>query len=149
MKITLHSLQQTNEVAQILADMIKPPFVLFLKGSLGTGKTQFTQFLAKGLNITTQVNSPTFVFMKIYEESTRLVHMDAYRLEGVSEPIGLLDECDDHTIVVVEWPQHLNEDIKPDMILTFEIIGENTRLLYIETNHPLGMKWRDYVATRY
>lgn len=148
MKITLHTLQQTQEVAHQLGLMVKPPFVLFLKGSLGTGKTHFTQHFAKGLNVQAHVNSPTFVLMKIYEDNVRLVHVDAYRLEGVSEPIGVLDECDDETILVLEWPEYLNEEIKPDMTLTFEIRDENSRYCMIETTHPIGVKWRDYVATR-
>ena len=148
MKITLHTLQETQEVAHRLGQMIKPPFVLFLKGSLGTGKTHFTQHFAKGLNIQNHVNSPTFVLMKIYEEDVRLVHVDAYRLEGVSEPIGIQDECDDESILVVEWPEFLNEEIKADMTLTFEIRDENSRYCVIETDHPIGLEWSNYVATR-
>lgn len=149
MKITLHTLQETQEVAHRLGQMIKPPFVLFLKGSLGTGKTHFTQHFAKGLNIQTHVNSPTFVLMKIYENDVRLVHVDAYRLEGVSEPIGVQDECDDESILVVEWPEFLNEEIKPDMTLTFEIRDEHSRYCLIETDHPIALQWSNYVATRY
>ena len=149
MKITLNDLQATQEVAKKLGQMIIPPFVLFLKGSLGTGKTNFTQSLAKGLNIKTHVNSPTFVLMKIYEGELRLVHVDAYRLEGVSEPIGVQDECDNESVLVVEWPEYLNEEIKPDMVLTFEILDEHSRSCLIETNHPIGLEWSDYVATRH
>lgn len=148
MKIILNDLQETQEVAKKLGQMIKPPFVLFLKGSLGTGKTNFTQSLAKGLDVKTHVNSPTFVLMKIYEGELRLVHVDAYRLEGIDEPIGVQDECNDESVLVVEWPEFLNEKIIPDMILTFEILDQNTRSCLIETEHPIGLKWRNYVATR-
>ena len=147
MKITLNDLQATQEVAKKLGQLITPPFVLFLKGSLGTGKTKFTQSLAKGLNIKTHVNSPTFVLMKIYEGDLRLVHVDAYRLEGVDEPIGVQDECNDGSVIVVEWPEFLNERIVPDMILNFEILDQDKRSCLIETSHPIGLKWINYVAT--
>ena len=40
--------------------------VVGLSGDLGTGKTTFTQFIAKNLGIKTKVKSPTFVIMKRY-----------------------------------------------------------------------------------
>lgn len=40
--------------------------IVGLYGDLGTGKTTFTQAIAKNLNIKRKVNSPTFVIMKKY-----------------------------------------------------------------------------------
>lgn len=148
MILTSHSPEETSELAFNLGRLIQPPFVCFLHGELGTGKTLFTQALAKGLGIKGHVNSPTFVFMKIYEGQPRLVHVDAYRLEGVDEPIGILDELDQDTVMIIEWPQYLNEDIKANMCISLEYIDDQTRILNIDSDHHVMESWRAYVATR-
>jgi tRNA threonylcarbamoyladenosine biosynthesis protein TsaE len=149
MKLTSKSPEETSQLAYNLGRLIQPPFVCFLEGELGSGKTLFTQALAKGLGIKSHVNSPTFVFMKNYEGQPRLVHVDAYRLEGVEEPIGILDELDQNTVMIVEWPKYLNEDIKADMSISIEYIDDQTRILNINSQHPVMESWRAYVATNY
>ena len=88
--------------------------VIGLFGDLGSGKTTFTQALARELGVTEDVTSPTFVIEKIYflkdnqkpaENSLRLtktnhsenippifeklIHIDAYRLESGAELANL------------------------------------------------------------
>lgn len=148
MKIRTHSSEETQTLGQHLGRLIQPPFVMFLQGDLGTGKTLLTQSIALGLGIQEHVNSPTFVLMKSYEGKPRLVHVDAYRLEGVDESIGISDELDTSTIMIIEWPQHLNEDIKSDMMIRLDYIDETTREITFESNHPIMEEWRSYVASR-
>ena len=85
-------------------------FVVALNGDLGSGKTTFTQLLAKQFGVTETVNSPTFVIMKHYPievaDYRHFVHIDAYRLESVDElaVLGfaeLLQQKD--TIICIEW----------------------------------------------
>jgi tRNA threonylcarbamoyladenosine biosynthesis protein TsaE len=85
--------------------------VIALHGDLGAGKTTATQIIGKILGITENMQSPTFVIKKIYQTNnpvfTRLVHMDAYRLEGESniELFRLDDDFSDpNTIIIIEWP---------------------------------------------
>src|ERR1700739_2778621 len=69
--------------------------VVTLSGDLGAGKTTFVQAAANALGIEENVTSPTFVIEKIYQLPKksdvrhrffkRLVHVDAYRLEGPAE----------------------------------------------------------------
>jgi len=146
MKIRTHSSEETQALGQQLGRLIKPPFVLFLQGDLGTGKTLLTQSIALGLGIQEHVNSPTFVLMKIYEGKPRLVHVDAYRLEGIEESIGISDELDSNTVMIIEWPQYLNEDISADMMIKLNYIDETTREITLESHHPIMEQWRSYVA---
>jgi len=147
MKIRTHSSEETQALGQQLGRLIKPPFVLFLQGDLGTGKTLLSQSIALGLGIQEHVNSPTFVLMKIYEGKPRLVHVDAYRLDGIEESIGISDELDSNSVMVIEWPQYLNEDISADMMIKLNYIDETTREITFESHHPIMEQWRSYVAT--
>ena len=147
MKIRTHSCEETQALGQQLGRLIKPPFVLFLQGDLGTGKTLLSQSIALGLGIQEHVNSPTFVLMKIYEGKPRLVHVDAYRLDGIEESIGISDELDSNSVMVIEWPQYLNEDISADMMIKLNYIDETTREITFESHHPIMEQWRSYVAT--
>ncbi len=109
--------------------------ILALEGNLGAGKTTFVQSFARELGVKDVVQSPTYVLMKTYplelsgasatvnKKFTKLVHIDAYRLESPEEFDALRpDEFlnDPHALVVVEWPQKLGDRLpKPDMTLTF------------------------------
>lgn len=88
--------------------------VLALEGEVGAGKTTFVQTLAQTLGVREVVTSPTFVVMKLYETSdpyfTRLVHIDAYRIESDIEmqPLHFIDMlADPHTLICIEWPEHI------------------------------------------
>ena len=109
--------------------------VLALEGDLGAGKTTFVQTLARELGVADVVQSPTYVLMKSYslqlsgpeattnKKFTKLVHIDAYRLESPEEFAALRPEeflADPECLVVVEWPQKLGDKLPvPDMTLTF------------------------------
>ncbi len=90
-----------------------------LSGELGAGKTAFTKAVAKVLGVEGVLSSPTFVLEKIYELPEkalfrRLVHIDAYRLEGGSElaPLGF-DEImsDAGNLVFLEWPEKVTDGL--------------------------------------
>ncbi len=81
--------------------------VLALIGELGGGKTTFTKGLAAGLGVKDYrlVTSPTFVLKQVYEGARRILHYDAYRLQGERELLSLGFEEDLATgaVVVIEW----------------------------------------------
>jgi tRNA threonylcarbamoyladenosine biosynthesis protein TsaE len=100
-----------------------------LYGELGTGKTTFTQLIAKELNIKKKVTSPTFVIMKKYKihpyptssllrgrkgEGLKkfgyLFHIDAYRLKNEKELLHLgWDEIigNKEHLIFIEWPERV------------------------------------------
>lgn len=67
--------------------------VVALDGELGAGKTTFVQGFAIGLGVKDRVVSPTFVFVRRFPISCEgfrdFFHVDAYRVEGAGEPVGL------------------------------------------------------------
>jgi tRNA threonylcarbamoyladenosine biosynthesis protein TsaE len=118
-KIITNSEKETFSLAKKLAEKAKGGEVYALSGDLGAGKTVFVRGFAKGLGIKRNVNSPTFVLMKIYpikkhETIKHLCHIDAYRLRSARdlEAIGALDyfgkkDC----VCFVEWPENVKNTL--------------------------------------
>ena len=113
--------------------------VLALHGDLGAGKTTFTQALASVLGVTETVNSPTFVIQKQYDTAnsmwSRLVHMDAYRLDSDTDltPLRLSEViADPDVLLVVEWPEHIAAVLPSDTVhIYFTVVDAETRALQI------------------
>ena len=142
-KILSKSLEDTSRNArELLSSLSKKEaknkdsaLVIGLSGNLGSGKTAFVKAVAVALEITESVTSPTFVIEKIYESKgspwTRLVHIDAYRLESARELEVLnFEELveDPNNLILIEWPENVKE-ILPDDTQTIkcEFVSETER----------------------
>lgn len=129
--------------------------LITLSGELGTGKTNFVQALAAELGISERVTSPTFVIQKEYTITpsqaqvklggrpyTRLVHIDAYRLNSLAdlELLGWKDLLsDDTTLIALEWPERVEGvfSYNPRFDLTFSHVSERVRnILFNEQELP-------------
>lgn len=119
--------------------------VVGLSGDLGAGKTAFTKCVASILGITEVVTSPTFILEKVYiiprgsivdELFTKLIHIDAYRLEGGKEMRALDWDAlllDEHNLILLEWPERVSDAMPKDMIkLSFNYVSEGVRSIVIE-----------------
>ncbi len=119
-----------------MAKILPSGKIICFSGDLGAGKTTFIRGLAKGLNITDVVQSPTFNIMKVYFKGDRpLIHIDAYRLADVNIDIGL-DEYIGYEsgITVIEWPDYIKELI-PDGAISISIshLGNDKRKIDIDS----------------
>lgn len=152
-EIISHSIKETEKTAKDWLDSLSKvddptimgegATVVTLNGHLGSGKTTFTQSVARALGIAENITSPTFVIMKIYDipkgvglsqladKFKRLVHIDAYRLER-GEELGALDfesvVADPGNLVLIEWAENVKDGL-PDEVkkIDFEYVGENER----------------------
>ena len=118
--------------------------VLALSGDLGAGKTTFSQSVARALGVRENVISPTFVIMKSYEFTggknlkgfSRLVHIDAYRLDSDTELLKLgWNEliADPQNLILVEWPEKVAEIIpKNAHKISLSHVSESTRQIRID-----------------
>lgn len=106
---TFPTLDALQRFAKRLAVQLNPGMVVTLSGPLGVGKTTFVQAIGHALGIQGRMVSPTFTILKIYPYSQgRLLHMDAYRLEGTAA-IGLEEESGPDTLTFIEWPERLSQ----------------------------------------
>ncbi len=129
------------ERVALLPQKAEPATVVALRGDLGAGKTTFVQALARELGVAEIVQSPTYVLMKSYPISyahfTKLVHIDAYRLERSEEFAALKPEQflnDPQTLVCIEWPERVEGALPaPDITIDFssEGAGEGERFVEI------------------
>lgn len=108
-------------------------FLIALSGNLGAGKTTFIQALARELGVREVVQSPTYVLMKSYPISshnfTKLVHIDAYRLNTPEEFASLKPEeflNNLHNLVCIEWPERVEGSL-PAPNITINFSSENAR----------------------
>ncbi len=113
--IETNSPEETFAFGEKIGQEAVPGQVYTLIGDLGVGKTVFTQGVAKGLNITEPVNSPTFTIVQIYDEGRMpFYHFDVYRIGDVEEmeEIGYEDCFYGEGLCLIEWA-NLIEEILP------------------------------------
>lgn len=129
-----HSVDETIELAKEFTNTIQRGCIITLEGDLGVGKTAFTKGIGKSLEISEPIISPTFTLLKEYEGRLKLVHIDAYRLEGHSaDPLAIYDMIDDDALVVIEWSNFiLDSDFEVDYSIKIEYIDETMREITIE-----------------
>ena len=60
-----------------------------LYGPLGAGKTTFVRAVARALEVTDPVRSPSFTIANIYSGRIAVQHLDLYRLEEIGEDDAL------------------------------------------------------------
>ena len=136
-EILSHSAEETMALGKAISELAKPGSTFCLTGDLGAGKTTLVRGIARGLNIKSVVQSPTFNIMKIYFDGIKpLIHIDAYRLADVDTDIGLDEYIGYETgLTVIEWPNFI-ERLIPENSSEIKIvnIGDNDRKITIESN---------------
>ena len=146
--IMTKSTDQTIAVARRLGRHIPAGAVIAAYGELGMGKTSFAGGLARGMGIDETVISPTYIFFRLYPGELPFAHIDAYRLEGLSEEeIALtgIEECfAPENVVFVEWPDYIS-DWLPENIVGLHIGrggADNERLLEFDYDQD-EQRWVD------
>ncbi len=137
--------EDTRKVAEALAELLLPGDVVSLTGDLGAGKTTFVQGAARGLGVTDQVTSPTFVLVREYRGEMPIFHVDVYRLDSLQEAIDLGAEelLDPPGVTFVEWGDAV-VPLLPDEHLRVELRtedGEARRLSFSGHGPRWAVRW--------
>jgi tRNA threonylcarbamoyladenosine biosynthesis protein TsaE len=131
-----------------VAGQLQAGDLIVLTGSLGAGKTTFTQGLGAGLGVRGAITSPTFVIARVHPSEVggpALVHVDAYRIGGIDELDDLdLDTSLDQAVTVVEWGEGLAEGLSESR-LEINLVRDDA--VHGEGEHrrveitPVGPRW--------
>ncbi|MDA3802509.1 MAG: tRNA (adenosine(37)-N6)-threonylcarbamoyltransferase complex ATPase subunit type 1 TsaE [Patescibacteria group bacterium] len=132
--------QETFDLAKNIAKDCTGSEVFALNGDLGAGKTAFCQGLAAGFKVKTQVNSPTFNILKLYQTNLKNIntfcHIDAYRLNNGNDLInlGFSDYLEDeNTVIAIEWPENVSSALpKRVKNIYFKTLSENKREITLD-----------------
>ena len=136
--ITTNSPGETIEFGRNLGLQLRGGEVIALCGPLGSGKTHLVKGIASGAAGTeqTHVNSPTFVIVNEYTGRLDIYHIDAYRLDAVSEfdALGFDDFCYEHSVVLIEWADKIESALEGiDCVrIRLEHAGQTARQIHID-----------------
>jgi tRNA threonylcarbamoyl adenosine modification protein YjeE len=110
--------EATERFGEALGRRLTPGALVLLFGNLGAGKTTFAHGLGRGLEIPTEIQSPTFALIYEHKGRLSLAHMDFYRLNSPDEldTLGLEEYLEGDHVVLMEWPEIALDRLPPDRI---------------------------------
>ena len=140
--LKLNNMEDTARLAKRLAHCLCTPpgnHVVFLMGSLGSGKTTFVRHLVGNLpgSGNAEVASPSFTLCNIYPTNPVVLHYDLYRLppgctdDSLEEALEMVEgarqqpgqqpgqQPDQHPVqqpgqlVLIEWAEHMAQNTIP------------------------------------
>jgi tRNA threonylcarbamoyladenosine biosynthesis protein TsaE len=132
---------ETEAVGEALGKVLKPGAVIAYRGDLGAGKTAFTRGLARGLEASERVTSPTYTIVNEYLSGRMpLFHFDMYRLGSSDElfDIGWEDYLERGGVCAVEWSENVADALEDAIVVNIEKTGEDTRRIIVEGGENLA-----------
>lgn len=128
----------TEHLARMLAKLVVPGDVILLSGPLGAGKSVFARAFLRAAcdNDLLEVPSPTYTLVQTYAAPVcNMSHFDLWRLSGPEELEELGWEEAREGVVLVEWPERLEDLTPPDALhLTFSVASSGQRSVALDGN---------------
>lgn len=140
-----HSPEQTTSIGYTFGKSLPLNSVVCFFGDLAAGKTTFIKGLVSGANgiSPNHVNSPTFVYLNIYEGQKPVYHFDLYRLRDADEflSMGFDEMFSREGICCIEWSEKIPDLIPPEAIVVkLQHAGEDVRHIEISGNIKISGK---------
>lgn len=134
------SLDNLDQKASEILDLLGDTKICLLDGQMGAGKTTLIRALCKALNVVDNVTSPTFALVNEYESPTQTInHFDFYRVKTLEEALdaGIEDYFYSGNLCLIEWPAIITE-ILPEKLAKIEIeVGDNEERIYKISLHGI------------
>jgi tRNA threonylcarbamoyladenosine biosynthesis protein TsaE len=146
-----HSATQTERLGQRIGERLQAGDLLLLVGEFGAGKTHLVKGIARGLDSSDMVTSPSFVLVNEYQAGPRLggmpiYHVDLYRLGAESElaTIGLDELWQGDGVCLIEWPELAAAHVPAEhLAIHIRHLSETKRTLRLV---PQGSRYIELVA---
>jgi tRNA threonylcarbamoyladenosine biosynthesis protein TsaE len=125
---------QLETFAQTFIKTLKVGDIIFLKGTLGAGKSTLVRAaIASVLLKDEPIPSPTFTLVQLYDTKVgQIAHFDLYRIENNEELHELgLEELFSQSISFVEWPDRITTYEPTHIIELLETDFSENRFLSI------------------
>ena len=146
-----HGDLETKDIGKKISNFITKknnsyPFLIFLIGELGAGKTTLCKGILRGLGHKGVVKSTTYNIVETYEISGFLIfHFDFYQISYPKElsNIGIQEYLDTNNgVSIIEWPEKMISFLPdPDLeiILNHSENNEEERTLEIKSKDSIDL----------
>jgi len=130
--------EDTIQLGRKIGSQLKGGEIIAVCGPLGSGKTHLIKGIAAGAGAKDRrnINSPTFVIVNEYEGRLDIYHIDAYRLNSVSEfeMLGFDDFCYPQSVVLIEWADKIESALQTMDYIRVELehAGETERKIHVK-----------------
>ena len=134
--IKTNSAEETMALGEKLGKQLRPGDVIALFGDLGAGKTTLTKGIAKGMNLSADIHSPTFTLIHEHPGAISLYHIDLYRLSGddEAEDIGIEEYIYSSGVTIVEWADRMKSLLPSERLdIDLRMKCDDERELVFET----------------
>lgn len=143
LEFTTKTSEETIELGFKIGKKLKKGNIIAMQGTLAAGKTTITKGIAKALEITDTITSPTFCLISEYYGKMPLYHMDVYRLEGSEdfENLGTEDMLYGDGVCIIEWSEKIMDSLpKETIIINIQPKDDGSRKIQISNwnNDPIN-----------
>jgi len=137
-KIITNSAKETMQIGINLSKKLKKGSIIAFFGDLGAGKTTLIKGIVNAFSdsekIKINVNSPTFVYLNIYEAKKTIYHFDMYRIKNKEEfyELGFEEYLSSNGICLIEWAENIIDILpKNSLIIKMDNLSEFKREIII------------------
>ena len=127
--------QETIELGEKIGRLLNKGDIIAMQGTLAAGKTTITKGIARALEITDTITSPTFCLISEYYGKMPLYHFDVYRLDGTEDFInlGADDMLYGDGVSIIEWSEKIMDELPAStIILRLTPQEDGSRIIEIE-----------------
>lgn len=130
--------QDTINLGKNLAHLARKGDSFLLFGTLGMGKSVLSRAFIQELTQATEVPSPTFTLVQIYDaDDFEIHHYDLYRLKSAEEIFELgMEEALYQAVTLIEWPEKMGGYLPKNSFIIEITPWEDGRRITITSQNP-------------